>query len=424
MGLIEEPPATELSAQNSRLSLLCAQKQLYVGQQLDPESRAFNAGGYAIIKGPLDVPAFQQAAAACIAETEALRLRFFSGAEGPYQVLGPLLSAALRVIDKSADPDPFAAAMAWMQQELKQELNLESGSAFSWALLRLAPGHFIFCTIYHHIVVDGLSSVLLIRRVRQLYQAIKTGTACKPTPQVSLASLVESEQAYRASDSFAADRQYWMEQLADRPNPVTLSKRVNAVRTWESHCESIWLPAEAVDGLVNLAAGLKTSLPRLLMAAVTIAVNRLTGSWDFLLGMVVTGRSGRFRSIPANLTHVLPLRLQLSEDMCLRDAVLLTSARMEGANTHKLYQVEDIRNDLGLNRNHPGLFGVEVNIMPFFFSDEEFGLHWALHSLSLGPVEDLCICIRDRAEDGRLRIDFNGNKDSYETADLAEISAR
>ena len=404
--------------------MLCAQKQLYVGQQLDPESRAFNAGGYAIIRGPLDVSVFQQAAAACIAETEALRLRFFSGADGPYQVLGPLPGASLKIIDKSAEPDPWASAMAWMQQELKRELNLESGSAFSWSLLRIASEHFIFCTIYHHIVVDGLSSVLLIRRVRQLYQAIKTGMPSKPIPSVSLASLVESEQIYRSSDSFAEDRQYWMEQLADRPNPVSLSRRVNAVRTWESHCESIWLPAAAVDGLVNLAAGLKTGLPRLLMAAVTIAVNRLAGSWDFLLGMVVTGRSGRFRSIPANLTHVLPLRLQLSEDMCLRDAVLLASSRMEGANTHKLYQVEDIRSDLGLNRNHPGLFGVEVNIMPFFFNDEEFGLHWALQSLSLGPVEDLCICIRDRAEDGRLRIDFNGNKDRYETEDLAEISSR
>ncbi len=424
MRVIEELPSQEVSAQDGRMSLLCAQKQLYVGQKLDPESRAFNAGGYVVIKGPLDVEIFQEASAACIAETEALHLRFFSDADGPYQVLGPLVSAPLKIIDKSADPDPFAAAMTWMQQELKRELSLESGRAFSWSLLRLAPEHFIFCTIYHHIVVDGLSSVLLVRRVRQLYQAIKTGTASKPITPVSLASLVESEHVYRSSDSFIEDRQYWMEQLAGRPNLVSLSRSSNRVRTWESHCESVWLPAEAVDGLVNLAVELKTSLPRLLMAAVGIAVNRLTGSLDFLLGMVVTGRGGRFRSIPANLTHVLPLRLQLSEDMCLRDAVLLASSKMEGANNHKLYQVEDIRSDLGLNRSHPGLFGVEVNIMPFFFNDQEFGLGWALHSLSLGPVEDLCISIRDRSDDGRSRIDFNGNKDRYDKADLADISFR
>ncbi len=424
MGVIEDLRSRELPAQDGRMSLLCAQKQLYVGQKLDPESRAFNAGGYVTIKGPLDVEIFQEATTACLAETEALHLRFLSDADGPYQVLGPLVGAPLKMVDTSADPDPFAAAMAWMQQELKQELNLESGPAFSWSLLRLAPEHFIFCTIYHHIVVDGLSSVLLVRRVRQLYQAIKTGTASRPITSVSLASLVESEQVYRSSDTFAEDRQYWMEQLADRPSLVSFSRSSDRVRTWESHCESVWLPAEAVDGLVNLAAELKTSLPRVLMAAVGIAVNRLTGSLDFLLGMVVTGRGGRFRSVPANLTHVLPMRLQLSEDMCLRDAVLLASSKMEGANSHKLYQIEDIRSDLGVDRSHPGLFGVEVNIMPFFFNDQEFGLSWALHSLSLGPVEDLCISIRDRSEDGRSRIDFNGNKDRYDKADLAEISRR
>jgi nonribosomal peptide synthetase DhbF len=422
MGVIEEPRSKELSTQLPRMNLLSAQKPLYVAQKLNPESRAFNAGGYVVIKGPLDVKTFQEASAACIAETEALHLRFLSDAHGPYQVLGPLATPPLKIIDMSENPDPFAAAMAWMQQELKQELNLESGRTFSWSLLRLSSEHFLFCTIYHHLVVDGLTSLLLVRRVRQLYQAIKTGTSSKPITSASLPSLVDSEQAYRASNSFAEDRQYWMEQLADQPHLVSLSRSSNTVRTWESHCESVCLPAEAADRLVNLAAELKTSLPRLLMGAVGIAVNRLTGSSDFLLGMVVTGRGGRFRSIPANLTHVLPLRLQLSEDMCLSDAVQLAAARMEGANTHKLYQVEDIRNDLGLNRTHPKLFGVEVNIMPFFFNDEEFGLSWAVHSLSLGPVEDLCVSIRDRSEDGRLRIDFNGNKDRYELAELAEIS--
>jgi nonribosomal peptide synthetase DhbF len=424
MGVIEEPRSEELSAQYGRMSLLCAQEPLYIGQKLNPESSAFNAGGYLIIKGPLDVKTFQEAATACVAETEALHLRFLSDADGPYQVLGPLVGVPLKMIDKSADPDPFAAAMAWMQQELHQELDLEGGRAFSWSLLRLAPEHFIFCTIYHHIVVDGLSIALLTRRVRQLYQAIKTGTSSKPIASASLASLVEAEQVYRSSVHFAEDRQYWMGQLVDRPNLISLSKSSNTVRTFESHCESAWLPAEAVDSLVNLAAELKTSLPRLLMAAVGIAVNRLTGSLDLLLGMVVTGRGGRFRSIPANLTHVLPLRLQLSEDMCLRDAVLLTATRMEGANTHKLYQVEDIRNDLGLNRSHPGLFGIEVNILPFFFNDRDSGLSWELQCLSLGPVGELCVSILDRGEDGRLRIDFNGNKDRYEKADVTGIALR
>ena len=408
-----------------RLPLMSGQRQLWVGQQLDPESRAFNTGGFAIIKGPLNVAMFQQAAAACIAETEGLRLRFLSDIRGPYQELGPQAGAALKFIDQSNEPDPLHAAMAWMQKEISKELKLELGPTFSWALLQLAQDQFIFCTIYHHLVMDGMSSLLLVRRTRHLYEAIRTESTAKPINVASIASLVESEESYRSSERFAVDRDYWLNHLQDRPGPVSLSKgSKRSTPTWESHCASIWLPSAAVDCLVKQADELKTSLSRLLMGAVAMVVNRLTGSSDFLMGMVVTGRGGRFRNIPANLTHILPLRLRLSGELRLRDCVDVTAREMEGANTHKLYQMNDIRNDLGLRPNHPGLFGIEVNIMPFFFNDCEGGLAWSIHSLSLGPVEGLCISIRDRGEDGRLRIDFNGNKGRYEITDLLEIASR
>jgi len=58
------------------------------------------------------------------------------------------------------------------------------------------------------------------------------------------------------------------------------------------------------------------------MASIGVTVSRLTGASDFAPWHGRHSRAGRFRSIPANLTHVLPLRLQLSEDSCLRDAVL------------------------------------------------------------------------------------------------------
>jgi len=407
-----------------RMPLLNAQRQLWMGQQLDPESRAFNTGGFAIIKGPLDVKVFQEASAACIGETEAFRLRFFSDDDGPYQIVCPQAGPMLEFIDKSEEADPSAAAMTWMQQQLDKELDLESGKTFSWTLLRLAPEHFVCCTIYHHLVVDGLSSLLLAHRVRELYRAIKAGRTADPVRVPSLSSLVDSEEVYRSSEAYTRDRRYWMEQLVDLPGPVSLSKSSNERNNWESHCESRWLATEAVDRLIDLAAGLKTSLPRLLMGAMSVAVNRLTGSSDFLLGMVVTGRSGRFRTIPANLTHILPLRFQFSDDMCLEDVVRLAAGKMEGANSHKLYQVEDIRNDLGFKPNDPGLFGIEVNIMPFFFNDHDGGLDWSIQNLSLGPVEDLCISVRDRSADGRLRIDFNGNKNRYEKAHLLEVSSR
>jgi len=421
---IDELACLDQAEETHSLPLLSTQRQLWVGQQIDPKSRAFNTGGYITILGPLDVACFEAAAAACITETEALRLRFPSNAEGPAQVVSPVSAVGLEIVDVSAKHDPAAAAMEVMQQKLHAEMDLAAGKTFSWTLLRLAPEHYIYCVIYHHIVIDGLSSILLVRRVRQLYQAIKHGTVAKPPGSATIASLVQSEEAYRSSHKFCEDRQYWLEQLAHCPPMLSLSKVKGRVSSWDSECRSITLQGAVVDGLVDMAAQLKTTLPRLLMGAVGIITHRLTGSSDFLIGLVVTGRAGRFRSILANLTHVLPLRFRYTEDSSIGDAINQASASMDGANTHKLYQIDDIRKDLRLRPNHPNLFGVEVNIMPFFFSETEDGLEWTTRSLSVGPVADLSISIRDRGEDGSLRIDFNGNEDCFSREELAELAAR
>ncbi len=420
----DERDCAEQPQEAAALPLLGTQRQLWVGQQLDPDSRAFNTGGYITIMGPLDVECFQLAAAACIAETESLRLRFPSYAQGPRQVVSPCAAVALEVLDISAEPNPASYAAEYMQTKLHAPLDLASGKTFSWTLMELAPDHFIYCVIYHHIVIDGLSTILLVRRVRQLYEAMKHGIIAKPVGSATIAGLVESEETYRLSSKFAEDKQYWVDRLMHCPPLLSLSKTNGRTSSWTSRCESIWLPSAVVDDLIDMTSQLKTTLPRLLMGAVGIIMHRSTGSFDFLVGLVVTGRAGRFRSILANLTHVLPLRFQLTEDSCISDAVYSASLGMDGANSHKLYQIDDIRKDLGLRPNHSSLFGVEVNIMPFFFSEIEEGLEWTTRNLSIGPVADLCISIRDRGEDGRLQIDFNGNENCFSREDLTNISTR
>ena len=426
IGFIPDAIATHFheSAELKELPLLGTQRQLWVGQQLDPDSRAFNTGGYITILGPLDVECFKAAAASCIAESESLRLRFPTSLQGPVQVVAPNASVALEFLDLSAEPDAASLAMDCMQKKLHAEMDLAAGKTFSWTLLKIAPEHFIYCVIYHHIVIDGLSSILLVRRTRQWYQAIKYCTLPKPPGSATIAGLAESEEAYRSSKKFVEDQQYWLEYLAHFPPMLSMSKTKGRPTRWSSRCESIRLPSGTVDHLISAAAELKTTLPRLLMGAIGIAIHRLTGSNDFLVGLVVTGRAGRFRSILANLTHVLPLRFQYEADSCISAAIHAASSSMDGANAHKLYQMDDIREDLGLRPNDSNLFGVEVNIMPFFFSESEDGLEWTTRSLSVGPVADLSISIRDRSEDGCLQIDFNGNEDCFESKDLVELMNR
>ena len=96
---------------------------------------------------------------------------------------------------------------------------------------------------------------------------------------------------------------------------------------------------------------------------------------------------------------------------------------MKGALAHQLYRIDDIREDLGIRPTDPHMLGLKINLMPFG-AESHGGLSWNCHNLSVGPVEDLSVSAYDEAEDGSMRIDFDGNSHRYEANDLSEIAVR
>ena len=405
------------------MPLLSAQRPLWVGQQLDPDSRAFNIGQYTEITGDLDLEVFQEAAAACLAESETLHLGLLTDAGGIFQVVGSGSDSALQMIDLSWERDPTASAMSWMQRDLNRRFDLTSGPLYSWALIRLGPTRFFFSQIYHHLVIDGLGGQIVLQRVRAHYEAARASVPVRRNTAAPFARLSEFEEEYRNSPQRTGDREYWMQQLVDCPSLVSLSSCRVASTRWQGRRETVWLPAETVDALMQLAARLQLSLPRSIVGSIAIIMHRLTSSYDFLVGLMVTGRSKPFRNMPACLMNVVPLRCRFSRGTGIEAAIKEAALTMGNALSHPLYRMEDIREDLGLRPNDPHLLGLSINLMPFR-SDSHGGLSWTSHNLSIGPIEDLSLSIYDRAEDGRLRIDFDGNSDRYDSKELSDIAGR
>ena len=301
--------------------------------------------------------------------------------------------------------------------------DLASGRCYSWALLQLGPTRFFFCQIYHHLVIDGLGGALVLQRLRALYEANKAAVAARRITAAPFARLSESEEEYRLSPQRTSDREYWMQQLVDCPKLVSLSNCRVASTRWQGRRETVWLPAETVDALMQLAAKLELSLPRTIVGSIAIIMHRLTSAHDFLVGLVVTGRSKPFRNMPACLVNVVPIRCRFSQGTGMEAAIREAALTMGNALSHPLYRMEDIREDLGLRPNDPHLLGLRINLMPFR-SDSHGGLNWTNHNLSIGPIEDLSLSIYDRAEDGGLRIDFDGNSDRYDSKELSDIAGR
>ena len=405
------------------MPLLRAQRTFWVGQQLDPDSRAFNVGQYIELTGDLDGELFEKAVDICLAETELLRLRLFEEDCGVRQFVGTYTPGALKKVDFSSHADAEALAARWIEEELNRPFDVASGRGYAWSLIRVAPGRHFFLLLFHHLLIDGVSLSLITHRVRVLYESLTAGVEPSLPDVPAFSSLIEFEAEYCASPQFESDRQYWKERLEDCPQLTSLSKCRTTTDGWTTRRQTVFLPAETVTGLKAMAARLHVSVNRVIVGSTGIIMHRLTGSRDFLVGLVVTGRSKQFRHLPAVLVNSLPIRMRISQDTRVEAAIASAAAEMKGALAHQLYRIDDIREDLGIRPTDPHLLGLKINLMPFG-SDSHGGLSWACHNVSVGPVEDLSVSAYDEANDGSMRIDFDGNCDRYAAKDLSDIALR
>lgn len=209
-----------------RLPLLTGQSGVWLAQQMDPSSHAYQIAEYVEIHGPVDEALFETALRRVIAECEAYRLRLTAAEDGTSQTVEPFEDWPLHLLDLSEESDPAEAARRWMRSDLARVHDLTRGPNFTQALFRIAPDRYYWYQQSHHALVDGYTAHLVASRVAHVYTALTEGRA----PEAESAfprfrSLVEEEAEYRASGQYAEDRAYWAAKLADRPDPVSPAGR-------------------------------------------------------------------------------------------------------------------------------------------------------------------------------------------------------
>ncbi len=298
-------------------------------------------------------------------------------------------------------------------------MELTEPPLFTYALFRLAADRWYWYHAYHHILLDGVGAGLLVRRVAQVYTALAEGRDPGPAPFESVRTLLTEDVAYRRSPEFAADREFWLGQYADRPDPVALAPRPLRP-TADFVRRSVQLPAEVQGALTEAAERAGVSRSRIIVAATAAFLHRMTGNPDVILGLSVTGRtSERSFKAPGMAANVLPLRVPVDPATTVR--ALLDGARsaVRGVMRHQRYRGEELRADLGLPRDHRRYFGPQLNIVPFDYDVRFAGSRADAHNMSQRLIEDLAISVYDRVGDHGIRVDFDVHPELYDAEELA-----
>ena len=398
--------------------LSIAQKEVWIGQALEPDSTFYNLSRYIEIFGTIEPATFNKALTHAIRETDSLRLNFKDTEFGPQQYFCSFTEIAIPFIDFSRNTSPPRAALAWMDDDRARPFDLTHGPLFRYALLKLAEEHFLWYELNHHLINDAFGAALFERRVAELYREIAENNDPEIREPTSWLDLLAEDEAYQHSAQHGRDRKYWLEQFINQSNPATLSGRTPG---WPGAMlrKEAMIPRSVVQALEKLGRAHNASLAAAIAAITAVYLSKIRGVSDVVLGMPVAARvTAKQRRTVGLASNVIPLRLSVNLGASIEELLQQAGRRMREGLRHQRYWAGSLRRDLGIMPGLPNLYGTLINFLP---ADEDYdfaGLPIRKHDLNAFRVEDLQILIKVGSKEADLQLEFDANARHYDAQSL------
>ncbi|ONI80847.1 non-ribosomal peptide synthetase [Saccharothrix sp. ALI-22-I] len=303
----------------AELPLSSAQQRLWLIQQMEGTSAAYNFPLVFKLHGPLDVPAFTAALGDVVDRHEALRTVFGEHEGAPFQRV--LHDVTPVVVVRSAVEDDVPGIV---RDEVERPFDLHTELPLRVTIASLGEDEHLVVILLHHITTDEWSDRPFLRDLASAYRARRAGEAPRWTPlpvqyadytvwQRNVLDVVGEEQL-----------DFWARALAGVPEELELPvDRPRPARpTFHGSDLEVVFEPETADGLRALAQTSGASMFMVLQAAVAALLGRLGAGDDIPLGAPIAGRTDEaLDDLVGFFVNTLVLRADLSGDPSFADLV-------------------------------------------------------------------------------------------------------
>jgi hypothetical protein len=404
------------------------QQRLWFLDQLEPGNPAYNISTAFRFDGQLNAFALGQAIAEIVARHEALRTTFRANRGEPAQIISPLLTIMLPVVDLAsiAETALDSQSIPLAAEEARRKFDLLDGPLIRTTLVRRSEqDHILFLTL-HHIVSDAWSLGIFLRELEALYTAYARGNP-SPLPELPAQYLDFAVWQRQRADALRVQLSFWKQTFITPPAQLELPlARPRPVRpTSRGACHWLTLSGDLSDKLKALSRQENCTLFMTLLAGFYVVLHGYTGQSDISLGSPIAGRNrAEFEKLIGFFVNTLILRADLSGNPTFRQ--LLGRVRQLALQSYANQDLpfEQVVSAVAPDRNtdHSPLYSVW------------FGLHagslptLTLPAVDMIPIEtdtqtikvDLAVHLSDKPEGIAGKLEYN--KDLFEAATIASLS--
>jgi len=261
--------------------------------------------------GAFDLGQFREAWRRAVARHAVLRTAIvYEGLRSPHQVVMDSAEMPISYLDLTGF-DAAEAARAAAEQvraSRSQEFNLAQPPLMRLLVAALPDCHLIVL-LYHHMILDGWSTSLLMSEI--------TGELLGEERAMAAPLAFGDYIAWLRGRDQAADLSFWRGYLSGYQEPAAMTLpgvRAGAPPSGTFRQVEGIVPAATVAGLRHLAACAPTTLSSIIEAAWAGTVSRYSGRDDVVIGVTVAGRPAELAGIGAAIgmfINTVPVRVRV-----------------------------------------------------------------------------------------------------------------
>jgi tyrocidine synthetase III len=278
-SLYESIPQVEIT---DHYPLSPAQKRLFVVQQMDLADTSYNLPGILILKGELEVSAFETSFRHLIMRHESLRTSFIISQDGPVQHILPQVNFAIQYPDFDGAFDIQA-----VMRDFVQAFDLAAAPLLRIQLIKRSDHDHLLFFDMHHIISDALSMNILIHEFTQIYMGMELISL-----PIQFKDYAHWQARKIASGVLEEQEKYWLTAMAgeipqldlpgDYPRPaikVTRGRRLTFV-----------VEEPLQQQIRDLCQETDSTPFMFLLALFNVWLAKLTGQDDIIVGSPIAGR--------------------------------------------------------------------------------------------------------------------------------------
>lgn len=290
-----------------------------------PESGAYIIRISHILKGDLDVPAFERAWQRVVDRHPVFRSSFHSeDFDKPLQVVHRQAKLSL----EQQDWREFTLAEqgehldAYFREEGRRGFNLTEVPLMRLALFRCADDTYQFVISQHHILMDGWCRPLIFKEASTFYEAFCRGENI----QLELPHPYRDYIVWLQQQDMISAEAFWRDELKgfSSLNPLVVNRRPGNLPTREDDFDkqSLRLSKAITDAIKTLARRHSLTLNTMVQGLWALFLSRYSGEEDVVFGATVSGRPPDLIGVESMIglfINTLPVRVRVRPEAQLMD---------------------------------------------------------------------------------------------------------